>query len=204
MDLRRPFQVVAPTLDGDVLTALTRADGELTVPAMHALIGHSSVEGIRKAAGRLVAQGVVTRRRIGAADLYRLNREHLAAPYIEGLATLRDQLIARLREQIASWRLAPEAAVLFGSTGRGDSTAASDLDLLVIRPHSIDPDDAGWREQLDDLQQAATSWTGNDARLLEYADDHLPRREPVLDDAVRDGIELAGSLRRLLREQGRR
>lgn len=92
------------------------------------------------------------------------------------------------------------AAALFGSAGRGDGVASSDLDVLIIRPELVDVEDEKWREQLDSLQQAATRWTGNDARVLEYGEDELSRRsrqEPVVVTALEEGIELAGSLRAL-------
>lgn len=203
MNLQRPFQIVAPTLDGDVLTLLARADRALTGRAIQRECGASN-SGVQRALEHLVSEGIVLREPAGRAYLYRLNRDHLAAPAIEGLASLRLVLIERLREHIAAWALPPAAATLFGSTARGDSDSHSDLDLLVVRPAEIDPDDDAWRAQLSALEQTATRWTGNDARVLEFSTDELARDEPVLDAAASEGIELHGSLRRLLRAARRR
>jgi predicted nucleotidyltransferase len=199
MDFRRPLMTVTPTLDGDVLGALARADVEFSGRELARHVGHGSPEGIRRAADRLVAQGVLSRRVAGAAHLYRLNRHHLAAPWIEGLAGLREELIGRLRESLAGWVESPRVALLFGSVARGQASAASDLDILVIRRRDCDADSDTWRAQLLELQRSATAWTGNDTRVLEYGEDDLSgaRIEPVLEDALRDGIELLGSRRTL-------
>jgi predicted transcriptional regulator len=203
VNLQRPFQVVAPTLDGDVLTLLARAERSLTGRAIEREIG-ASHGGVRRALEHLVTEGIVSRERAGRAFLYRLNRDHLAAPWIEGLALIRLELIERLRQTISKWQLPPDASVLFGSAARGEAGTESDIDLLVIRPATVDPDDQIWREQVSTLQSAAASWTGNDIRVLEYGADELDRAESVLDAAAAEGVELHGSLRRLLRTARRR
>lgn len=202
MDFRQPLHVIAPTLDGDVLLVLAGADAEFTGREVHRLVGHSSEQGVRKTLERLVAQGVVLRRSAPPAHLYRLNREHVAAPWIEGLAGLRGQLIERLREAIRGWRVRPVAAVLFGSAARGEGAPESDLDILLVRPAGQELDSEPWSEQVTALQAAATAWTGNDTRVLDYSEEELhelQQPEPVLLEAVRDGIELAGSLQALRR-----
>jgi predicted nucleotidyltransferase len=198
MNLQRPFQVVAPTLDGDVLTLLARADRSLTGRAIEREIG-ASHGGVRRALEHLVEEGIVRREPAGRAFLYRLNRDHLAAPWIEGLASLRLELIERLRQTISGWELPPDAGVLFGSAARGEAGMRSDIDLLVIRPAGVDADDPLWREQVSILESAAASWTGNDTRVLEYGAAELDGPEPVLDAAAYEGVELYGSLRTLLR-----
>jgi Nucleotidyltransferase domain len=196
------MQVVTPTLDADVLSVLARADAELTGREIQRLAGHGSHQGVRNAADRLAGEGVVERRSAGKANLYRLNRDHVAAQWIEKLATLPEQVIERLRAAIAGWVLPPVLAMLFGSVARGRATSTSDLDILIVRPVDCEPDDPTWSRQLADLQALATASSGNDARVLEYAQDELTSRaaEPVLSDARREGIELYGS-RRTLRRQ---
>jgi predicted nucleotidyltransferase len=209
MNFHRPFTVVTPTLDGDVLAALAGADEEFSGRELARRAGHGSTEGIRRAADRLAAQGIVSRRAVGGAHLYRLNRDHIAAQWIEGLATLPEQLIGRLRGRIADWQAAPRLAFLFGSVARRDATAESDLDMLVVRRRDCDPDSEAWRSQLLDLQQVATALSGNDARVLEMGEEDIcaGRIEPVLEDVLREGVELFGSrreLRRLLGSSARR
>jgi predicted nucleotidyltransferase len=198
MDFSRPFHVVSPSLDGDVLAVLSRADATLTGAQVHRLVGHSSDEGVRKALERLVRQGIVEREAAGAAYLYSLNREHLAARWVEGLAGLSRQFVKRLRESFETWRPKPAVALLFGSVARGEATKDSDLDLLLIRPDSVDGDDPTWRGQVLELQRSAMAWTGNEARVIEYAERELADlagKEPVLEEVATEGIELVGSLR---------
>ena len=97
----------------------------------------------------------------------------------------------------------PVASVLFGSAARGEAGRASDLDLLMIRPRGIDAGEEIWREQLMALSEAVNSWTGNDARVLEYGEEELALDEPVLDAAAAEGVELSGSLRQLLARKRR-
>jgi Nucleotidyltransferase domain len=201
MNFSRPLETLTPTLDGDVLAVLARADAEMTGRQIQRLTGHGSHQGIRNAADRLTQQGIVLRRPAGNANLYKLNRGHVAAPWIEGLAGLSDQVLKRLRNTIETWTQPPVLAVLFGSVATGHATPTSDLDLLIVRPAGHDPDEPTWRAQISSLEEQATTWTGNDARIIEYDEQTLPGQEtePLLKDVLRDGIELHGSLRTLRR-----
>ena len=80
MELSRPLATVTPTLDGDVLRVLARADADFTGGDIHRLLDGPSIRGIAKTLNRLTEQGIVNRRLAGRAFLYRLNRDHLAAP----------------------------------------------------------------------------------------------------------------------------
>jgi predicted nucleotidyltransferase len=199
IDFRRPIEAVTPTLDGDVLRVLARADAEMTGRQIRRLAGHGSYQGVRNAADRLTRQGVVTRRAVGNAHLYRLNREHVAALWIEGLASLPEQIVERLRSLIEAWAQPPVLAMLFGSVATGRATPESDLDLLIVRPDGCGPDTPTWRDQIAGLEANATAWTGNDARVVEFSEDELEQGEikPLLRDALRDGIELYGTPRQL-------
>lgn len=201
MDFRRPLTLITPTLDGDVLVALAAADAEFTGRELARRARHGSTEGIRRAADRLVGEGIVARRSVGGAHLYRLNREHVAAPWIEGMATLPEQLIDRLRSMIAGWDEPAGLAFLFGSVARDEASSFSDLDLLVVRRSGCDADSDTWRSQLVALQQTATALTGNDARVLEIGESEIGggRAKSVLEDVSRDGIALLGAKRELQR-----
>lgn len=190
MDFRKPFGVVTSTLDGEVLAVLAGADVELTSSEIRRLAGVGSLQGIRNAAERLAREGIVSRRVVGNTHLYRLNREHVAAKSIEMLAGLPERVIKRLREAISGWAQPPALAFLFGSTATGYATADSDVDLLIVRPAGVDPDSLPWTRQLAELQTQTTAWTGNDARILEYGEDEMSVSDPVVFDALREGIEL--------------
>jgi hypothetical protein len=197
MDFRNPFRTVTPTLDGDVLRVLAGTHGALTGREVSRIAGLSSHEGARKVLERLVGEGVVSREQVGRAFRYRLNRAHVAAPAIELLANLRAVFVERLRAVIGQWPVSPTVAVMFGSVARGEADADSDVDILVVRPRTCDTDDPGWRQQLLDLQTDATTWAGNDTRVLEYGQEEvetLRTAEHVLAEAASEGIELGGDL----------
>jgi len=199
VDFRRPLRVVTPTLDGDVLAALAGGEIEVSGRELHRLVGHSSEEGVRKAADRLARQGIVTQRVMGRTRIYALNREHLAAGPVQRLAALRAQLIERLRQVIAAWDVPAAAAVLFGSVSRRTASETSDIDILLVRPRAVGADDDAWREQLERLSRDVTSWTGNDARIVEFSETELLVRPPsVAVEALSDGIDLLRA-RQLLR-----
>src|ERR1700712_4849330 len=103
MEFQHPFEVITPTLDGNVLDALAGADVWFTTGQLHLVIADRSVQGIRQTLARLVEQGTVDSDQVGQTRRYRLNREHLAAPAIAILANLRDQLLQRINQHIEGW-----------------------------------------------------------------------------------------------------
>lgn len=199
MDFRHPLRTVSPTLDGDVLSVLAGAEDEFSGRRIQRMLGYGSEPGVRKAADRLVREGIVEKRHAGRANLYSLNRAHVAAPHIEGLASLRAQLIKRLHGLVAGWASPPVSALLFGSVARGEAAPESDLDVLVVRPAGIDEDEREWREQLLGLERDATAWTGNQARVIEYDVAELTDSavRSLVEEALRDGVGLYGSRRQL-------
>jgi predicted nucleotidyltransferase len=193
VELNRPLATVTPTLDGDVLAVLASHDVTFTTGQVHRILTQHSEEGIRKVLRRLAGQGVVLSERIGNAFAYRFNRDHIAAPYIVGLARMHETFLARLEELLESWSIPPVYAAMFGSAARGQMTDSSDIDLLLVRPGSGVL--AEWEGQVNDLATTVTRWLGNDVRVLEFTEDEIAARgrdEPVLDEVSRDGITLAG------------
>ncbi|MGO1054651.1 nucleotidyltransferase domain-containing protein [Crossiella sp. CA198] len=194
MELNRPLATVTPTLDGDVLAALARHDAVFTTGQLRRLLAGRSEEGIRKVLRRLTRQGVVHAERIGNAYAYRLNREHLAAQHIIGLAQLQETFLRRLADRLAAWPVPPVYAAVFGSAARGTMTLASDLDLLLIRPEDADSDQ--WEAQVGDLVAEVTRWIGNDTRPLEFTAAEVTahgRDQAVLRAALSEGLTVAGT-----------
>lgn len=192
MELHRPFAVVTPSLDGDVLAVLARADATFTTGQVHRLLPSASQEGIRNALQRLANQGTVLVDRVGNAYTYRLNREHLAAEHVIGLANLMSAFLARLTRELDAWDPKPAYAAVFGSAAHGAMTTGSDIDLLLIRPNGLVDDDA-WDAQAQALSARVTRWTGNDARSLILDDADVTPDEPVLLDVLARGLTVAGT-----------
>lgn len=191
MEFQRPLRVVTPSVDGDVLAALAAADASFTAPAVHRLLGRHSEAGVRRSLRRLVHQGIVTSEPAGRADLYRLNRAHLAAAPVMELARLAETYVERLQELISAWAIPPELVMMFGSAARGEMGPDSDIDLLVVGADDATDDDL-WRDQIDRLTQSSTAWTGNDTRVLEFRRSELRPTDSVIDSIRQDGVYVAG------------
>ena len=182
MELGHPFKTVTPSLDGEILAVLVRETDECTAPRIHGLIGEFSESGVRKACVRLAEQGIITQRRVGHADVYLLNREHVAADAVIALAELRDTLVDRISGQLSGWELPCAYAALFGAATRRAMGSRSDIDLFIVRPDGIDASDPVWRGQIDSLRSRIKTWTGNGTRVLEYRERQM-----------QDGLRLSGN-----------
>jgi predicted nucleotidyltransferase len=196
VQLDRPFLVVTPTVDGDVLAALARADAAFTGRGLHRLIGRHSADGVRRAAERLARQGIVDVAVAGPSKLYSLNREHLAAAHVIALANLREEFVDRLRRRLAEWRLQPVYAAVFGSAATQQMRDDSDVDLFVVRPDATVAEHGDWAEQLTELARDGFRWTGNDLRIFELSEADVRlgvvANDQVLVDIRDHGIRLAG------------
>ena len=202
MDVARPFYALSDSVDADVLVTLAGSSAPRSGRGLAQLSGRSNT-GVQHVLDRLVEQGLVQRIEAGRAFLYSLNREHLLAPAVEQMAGARVELVRRLREAIAAWRIPALHASLFGSAARGDGGVDSDIDLLIVRPADLEPDDAQWRSQIEQLAERVREWTGNHAGIVEISERDLPRlrrdRPPVVEEVSTDAIDLGGKpARRLL------
>lgn len=200
MQLDRPLAAITPTVDGDVLLVLARADAEFTPATVQRLCGRHSVDGIRRSLNRLAEQGVVTARAAGRAMLYSLNRAHLLASAIIEMTKADHELAQRIAAHVDEWEIEPVLIAVFGSAAGGEMRTDSDIDLLVVRPDRADPDSGMWRSQVVDLERAVTAWTGNDARALEFSLTEARQRpdERVLKDAIASGVPIVGDFSPLI------
>lgn len=174
MDLSNPIGTVIPSAHGPVLEVLARTDVPLSGRAVAALTeGRVSHARTRQVLLDLVASGLVSAQDAPPARLYRLNRQHLAADAVTALASLRASLLDRMRTSCQSWATPARAVWLFGSLARGESTAGSDIDVLVVRPDRVEVDDPNWVEQLAVFADQVHAWTGNVCEFLEYGEVEL-------------------------------
>jgi len=197
MDLARPYAAISSTLDPGVLTVLAGTNRPLTGREIARLVGRTSHSGVIAALERLVDQGIVDREEAGRAFLFTLNREHLAAPAVEVLADLREELLRRIGDTVDRWNIKARHLSLFGSAARGEGGIDSDIDLFVVRFGAIEAREPVWREQVDLLTWKVERWTGNPARIVEVEEREVAQlrkeRPPVVDELLADAIVLAGS-----------
>jgi predicted transcriptional regulator len=144
MDVSKPFAAISTGVDADVLVVLAGSTKPRSGRELARRAGRSNT-GVQHVLDRLVEHGLVNREKVGRTFIYELNRDHLLAPTVEQMAGARAELIHRLRKLIGAWEPAPVHASLFGSAARGDGDTSSDIDLLIVRPADLDPEDAPWR-----------------------------------------------------------
>ncbi|MBM6404827.1 nucleotidyltransferase domain-containing protein [Phycicoccus sp. CSK15P-2] len=197
MDLSFPLLTIAPTLDAGVLQVLAATTSGCSAAEVHRRLGRGSDEGVRKVLARLAEQGIVLVETPVRYPVYRLNREHLAAPHIEALTRLRAELVDRIRDDVSSWEITPVHAGLFGSFARGTADAESDVDLLVVRAHRMtSSDEDTWLGQVDRLDRRIHAWTGNRAQVIDVDATTVARMadeaDPLVDSWLADEILLVG------------
>jgi predicted nucleotidyltransferase len=191
--LQHPFEVVTPTLDGDVLNVLAGADEWFATQTITSMVPQRSQEGIRKTLKRLVSVGIVEELSAGRAFLFRLNREHLAAEPILQLASLKQLFFSRLTSVMTNWEYPPLFAAIFGSAARNQMTAESDVDLFLIQP--TDAPTSTWDTQVEALITQASKWIGSDVRPLLYTESEVARlgqSEPVFEFIAQEGVPVFG------------
>jgi predicted nucleotidyltransferase len=195
MDFRRPVEALIPDAQGRILGTLARTTEELTLTTLADLSGVSLAHAAR-IVPRLVDLGVVERRDVPPAVLVRLVPEHLAARAVLALADLRHSLLEELRERARDLDPAPVNVTLFGSFARGDDDAASDIDIVFVRPREIGEDDAAWSDSLARWEAQVHRISGNAVNRIEVTEDEVAKlvksRRPLWQAIRREGIVLQG------------
>ncbi|HEX7211623.1 MAG TPA: nucleotidyltransferase domain-containing protein [Propionibacteriaceae bacterium] len=213
MDLKNPIQSVIPSAHGAVLGVLARTNeplsgrrvAELTTPKF----AQTQVNQVLR---KLAASGIVLLENRPPSNLYRLNHDHVAAEGILALARIWTTLVARIRAELNDWSMPPQAAWLFGSAARGDATAHSDIDMLLVVPDGGLETEAiaeVWDRQTEALTEHIKAWSGNACEVLEVTRSELAaaveRDDRLVHDLRGQAVLLAGDdPRALLRKQALR
>jgi predicted nucleotidyltransferase len=208
MDLSSPISSVIPTAQGVVLAVLSRSGQSLSGRQVSALAnGRFGQSRVNEVLGQLTEAGIVLRENRPPAKLYRLNQDHVAAAGVQALANQRQELLARIRSEVAAWIVCADAVWLFGSAARGDGDTTSDIDLLVVRPTAVNEDNQTWLGQIDDLSEHIARWSGNSCEALELSAAELAamvsRGEPLVEQLRTDALTLSGASPRTLLRHAR-
>jgi len=185
---------LAPT-EAQVLAALLRVETPVSGRAVARITGLTQSTA-QRALTRLRETGLVVAEPAPPSLLYRANPDHLAMPALVSLLGLGAELRTRMAEHVAEWQLPAVSVVVYGSVAREEATAGSDLDVLVVRPHATDSDNATWQVQLAELGHRLRRWTGRRASIIDMsqreAAQGLAEGEPLLVEAEREGWLIAG------------
>ncbi|HZJ09942.1 MAG TPA: nucleotidyltransferase domain-containing protein [Trueperaceae bacterium] len=205
MNLSEPATVLLTQGDAKALSVLAGTTRPLSGREI-ARLGGGNPATTWRSLTRLADHGLlhVQEAGAGAALLYVLNRDHLAADAVQTLVDLRGLLVDRLKAEVAQWKVPPLHASLFGSAARGDGNTSSDIDLFVVQPKVVE-DEEKWGVQLERLAAAVLRWTGNHAAIAEVtvaqAAGMAQERRPIVNELLRDGVWLFGlPVRELLSE----
>ena len=196
MDLSSPARAVVPSLAADVLVVLAGTTMPLTGRQIHRLVPVGSWSGVRRVLLHLETSGLAHVLETGSANLYTLNREHVAAPAVLALTDLRGVLFERIRSAIEAWQVPPIAASVFGSAARGDGGSGADVDVFVVRPEKVPEEDARWADDVASLGGSVRDWSGNSGSVIQATPsqvrDMLERDEPLVAELRRDEVTLVG------------
>jgi len=195
VDFAAPIQALVPGAQGRILAVLAGTTAELNLRTIARLSGVSLAQASRVMPG-LVDLGIVARRDVPPAALFRLVPDHVAARPLLELARARTTVLNQLGRSAGRLAPPPASVVVYGSLARGDSRPDSDIDILVVRPRNVSDDDNRWHDDLETWRQQAQQLTGNRTGVLEVDEREVPRllrsRRPLWADIRRDGIVVSG------------
>ncbi|QYH35201.1 nucleotidyltransferase family protein [Salinibacterium sp. M195] len=195
MDLSAPMASLLNNLDAVALRVVARAGSALSGRQIARLAGTGTPANIRLSLLRLVDIGLVSSVPTPHATLYSANRLHILWPAIEIAMNARTELIQRIRTLASSSAPKATAVALYGSVARGDSTATSDVDLLVIFSDVVSLDDRD--TFVTELRNNVQLWTGNDAQIYDLTTSALEKqredRDPMIASWNTDGMVIFGA-----------
>ena len=195
MDFAAPVQALIPGVQGRILAVLAQTSAELNLRAIARLSGVSLAQASRLMPG-LVELGIVERRDVPPAALFRLVEDHIASRAVLAVARARTSVLQELGATVAELSPAPTSVIVFGSFAQGSARAGSDIDILVVRPASVVDDDHPWHAALEGWRQKGRRLTGNRIEILEVADSDVSRlvrsRRPLWSDIRRHGVVVHG------------
>lgn len=190
MDFVRPIEAIVPGAQGRVLAVLAETTAELNLRTIAQLAGVSQAQASR-VLPTLVDLGVVERREVPPALLFRLVAEHVAARALLDLARSTDTVLDEIGRRAAALPHPPQTVIVFGSFARREAESDSDIDIVVVRPDEVNEDDDGWAESLESFRRDVGRVTGNPVEVLELSIDEAATkaagRSQLWADIRRDG-----------------
>jgi len=195
VDFVRPIEAIVPGARGRVLAVLANTTSELNLRTVARLAGVSQAQASRVLPG-LVDLGLVERRELPPASIFRLVPEHVAVRALLALARSAESVHEEIGRLAAALPRPPVSVIVFGSFARGEAGPDSDIDVVVVRPRDVDEDDDAWSASLEAWRRDVRRLTGNVVEVLEVTVDEVAERlrsdRPVWADIRRDGRAVHG------------
>jgi hypothetical protein len=193
VDFVRPIEAIVPGAQGRVLAVLAETTGDLNLRTVAQLAGISQAQASRLLP-ELVTLGVVERREVPPASLFRLVPEHIASRVLLTLARSSDHVLDEMGRLAGALPHPPVSVIVFGSFARREAGVDSDIDVVVVRPAGVDEDE--WSASLEAWRRDTQRLTGNVVEVLDVGADEaavkLRSRSPVWADIRRDGRVVHG------------
>lgn len=106
-------------------------------------------------------------------------------------------MLAELGDGAAKVSPPPVSVVVFGSLARGEAGAASDIDVVVVRPAAVGEDSDDWRREVEGWRGDVRRISGNGVEIVEVGEGEigglLRGRRPMWKDVLRDGVVVYGA-----------
>jgi predicted nucleotidyltransferase len=172
-----------------LVTALASCVGPTrTADAMHTQVARSA----GAAGSDLETIRLVTQAQLDGKSWW----SRLASQPILMLADLRHAFLKELRESAGRLVPAPVNVTLFGSFARGDDDARSDVDMVLVRPSTVDEDDWTWADSIARWETYVRRISGNAPNIIEVGEREVLKliksRQPLWQAIGRQGIALQG------------
>jgi predicted nucleotidyltransferase len=195
VDFVHPVQAIIPGAQGRILAVLAQVSTDLNLRTIARLSGLSPAQ-VSRVLPKLVDLGLVARRDVPPTALFRLVEDHVAGRAVLALARGRDAVVSELRRTATQVSPSPASITIFGSFARGEATADSDLDVLVVRPALARWEDEGWASSFERWRQGAGRLTGNRVEVIEVGEEEVAElvrsRRSLWQDVVEEGITIRG------------
>lgn len=205
MYLSNPLSTLFPGAHGYVLGQLLSESRPESGRAIALKLGQSVGKSrVSEVLNDLAHLGIVDREIVGTSHLFSINKDHLCYQTLKVLSRPMPALLKQIQRIVSGFQLAPLAVVIFGSVAKGSSQAGSDLDLLVLRPNHVSPEDSAWESQTLELVVQLERSTGYPVQLVEYSESEFQalvnRGARLVTELSNTGVAVTGELELARRE----
>lgn len=185
-----------PGAQGRILAVLVETSAELNLRTLARLSGVSLAQASRVLPG-LVALGMVERRDVPPAALFRMVTHHIAVRALVGLSRAREGVLGEMGRLAGELALPPASVIVFGSLARGEAGVDSDIDVVVVRPVAVGEGSEDWRRGVEEWRYAVRCLSGNAVEVIEVGEPEIGRRlrsrRPMWQAVLRDGVAVHGA-----------